>query len=166
MSERGTNYIDDPYWRNMVLYASNWNAIPVFAGVSPKKKNGQNHVYLVDLRERIELNAGMMSARKWKTPDEQQVKRLLREAWDTVTRCNMVLGETTVECPTCHGEVIIPAMGDDKQHPRYLEAKIKAINNINKLLWRSGAEATQDDLTSIFERAEEVANEETEKSER
>jgi len=142
----------------MVLYASYWGAIPVFAGV-----NAQNETYFVDLRIKSDYLAWRYRYKSWVRPKDDMVTRLMNEAWSVIDRCNMVLGFNKIKCPKCKEEIEIPDLTelDDKKKARWTEVKLKMVNVLNKLLYRSGATATEDDLAQIFEKAEEQIKEES-----
>jgi len=149
--KHGTVYVDDEYWENMVIYASFHDAIPIFAGVTP-----DNKAYFVDLRNKSNY-AVLYRYKSFVRPEESQVKRLMDEAWSVIDRCNFILGQKTIKCPKCGVEIEVPDITElsEKKKARWTEIKSKQLNIINKLLWRSGATATEDDLAKIFETAEE-----------
>lgn len=157
----GTVYIDDIYWRNLAIYAAHYGAIPIFAGHSPPPNS---KVYLVDLRTKIEFLKWTYRYPSTNRPKQAHVSRLLDEAWRVVDRANLVLGHSEIACPKCKHKFDAPfsADTDKKAQARWSEVKIKMLNVINKLLWRSGAwQATEDDLSKILTKSESILKEET-----
>jgi len=152
-----TIYLDDEYWENLVVYAAFYDAIPIFAGC----KQPENKVYFVDLRKKVNYTELLVTYRykSWVRPEEKHVKRLLKEAWSVIDQANIIIGNMHVTCPKCKHKFKIPNVTDltEKKKARWTEIKVKQINIINKLLWRSGAWATaEDDLAKIFEKASEI----------
>ena len=126
--------VDDPDWKALVTYAERFDAVPVFAGV-----NSDRHVYLVDLRGWTPLDYTTKRGQA-EAPDEKSMEELLKRAWDCM---DIIIAEYKA------------AVEDPKMRVRWAGELVKMINVMTRLLWRAGATSTEDDLTTIMERAEE-----------
>lgn len=129
-----TGAVDDPKRKNLVAYCERYNAVPVFAGIDEDR-----HVYLMDLREWTPLDY-MTKRGQAEAPDDKSMEELLKRAWACM---DIIIGEYKA------------AVDDPKMRVRWAGELVKMINVMTRLLWRAGATSTEDDLTTIMQRAEE-----------
>lgn len=141
-SDRMSTYMDDSTWQNMVLYASKFNAIPLFAGVTENRK-----LYFTDLRTLMKFDTFHTpdSFYRYKDKDKphSDIQRLIDHAWSIMDLADEYIGANAPDkCKVC------------KQRARWAEVKVKMINILNRVLWRAGKTESEDDLTTLFEEIE------------
>ena len=137
-----TTPMDDPDWKNLVTYCERFGktCLPIFAGVS------SNHqIHLVDLRDWSPLDYMTRKAKKQSEPDEKSMEELLRRAWSV---CDILIQEYKA------------AVDDPKMRVRWAGELVKMINVMTRLLWRAGATSTEEDITTILQKAEKELEEE------
>jgi len=133
-----TTPMDDPDWKALVTYCERFggNCIPVFAGVASNRQ-----VHLVDLRNWSPLDVMTKSKGKQAAmPDEKSMEELLKRAWDC---CDVLIQEYKA------------AKDDPKMRVRWAGELVKMINVMTRLLWRAGATSTEEDITTILQKAED-----------
>ena len=138
-----TTYLDDPKRDNLVRYCRQYgpNCIPVIACV-----NKERHAYLVDLRDHSTMSTLRKTSKRGPQgvqPDESQMSRLLKEAWDTLD----ILKEEYEAAKVS---------GDDIRRVAWASEIVKLVNVINRLLKNAGETAGEDDITSLIEQLEET----------
>jgi len=154
--KRGAVVYDDKEWKNLVVYATKFNAIPVFCG---NNKNGK--MYFVDLRTQMPLD--VFYQHKKKRVDKTQMSQVIQEAWKTLRLCNRVLGESEIECPKC--KHLFKVLGADvetlaTQGVKWVKEKINAINVLQRCLWRAGETKASTDITELFTNNFDIPKEE------
>jgi len=137
---RGTTWMDDPYYMNLVKYAEMYDAIPTFAGHTE-----DNEIYFVDLRN-LSVFEPCYRYKADTRPDEQQMERLIEEAWKTLEKVNELINYAWEH-------------DDIKEMRRWVNTKVNLINIINRLLWRAGKNVAAEDLTSLLKQVEQEGEE-------
>ena len=144
-----TDHETDPLWENLKRYATFFGkgAIPILAGIDEKR-----HLRLIDLREitpfdslakSLERNETRGRKKKLVDIDQNQMDRLLQDAWDLMETLKWEYDQAKDQ-------------KNDSLRVRWAGEKVKLINILNRLLKSAGDTATEEDITTMLEKLDEA----------